>query len=500
LFDGVLVPASFRSITICLAAVGVAACARGASEVDDIVDAGDDGTAVDAEPDAPDCVPTGVETCNGVDDDCVGGVDDPFGVGDPCDGDDADRCDDDVIACNAAGDGTDCVDQGGALVEVCNGADDDCDPSTADGSADAVGVGCDGGDGDVCVEGTTACTGGMLQCSDATGTTADLCNSLDDDCDPASADGSEDPMVGPTCDGPDGDLCTEGTRACASGGVICTDTSSTTVDLCNGLDDDCDPASSDGSEDPAIGVVCDGADGDLCVEGTRVCSGGGPVCNDTTGTTTDVCNGADDDCDPASADGSEDPAIGVACDGPDGDACTEGTRLCSSGSPVCSDNTGTSVEACNGADDDCDGTVDDGFVRDSNPTCAAGTVVLGSVSGDASTQTLNASSFDERWYRLTIREDSVAPSAYLSATVALDVAPSADFDLYVYCLNCGGALAGQSEQPAGVDDVVNLRKNDSGATDTFDVLIEVRHYETTVCAPWTLTVTSDTAVATPTCN
>jgi len=45
----------------------------------------------------------------------------------------------------------------------------------------------------------------------------------------------------------------------------------------------------------------------------------------------DICNGSDDDCDPASADGSEDPLNGTACDGPDSDLCLEGTRSCSDG-------------------------------------------------------------------------------------------------------------------------------------------------------------------------
>jgi hypothetical protein len=490
-----------RRTLLWLAVVAASACARGSSSGD--VDAG--GDDVDGEPDGvPDaepCIPSGPEVCNGVDDDCNDAIDEGFDVGDPCDSADGDMCLDDAVACTATGDASECVDAGAALVELCNGADDDCDPATADGSADAmVGTSCDGTDGDLCVEGTRSCAGGMLQCSDATGTTFDLCNSADDDCDPASADGAEDPLVGPTCDGPDGDLCNEGVRSCSGGSVVCGDTTATTIDTCNGFDDDCDAASADGSEDPSIGVACDGGDGDLCVEGTRTCSGGIATCSDTTGTTFDLCNGADDDCDAASADGAEDPFVGASCDGSDGDSCVEGTRTCAGGNLACSDTTGTTAEACNAFDDDCDGAMDEDFPRDTNPACAASTIVLGSVPGDASSQQLVTSSYDERWYKVTIREDTAGVNSYLSASVQLEVDPAVDFDLYVYCLSCGGALAGQSEEPAGLTEWIDLRKNDTAATDTFDVLIEVRAYSAPVCAPWVLTVISDTAVTAATCN
>ncbi|MCC6521653.1 MAG: hypothetical protein IT373_03230, partial [Polyangiaceae bacterium] len=152
--------------------------------------------------------------------------------------------------------------------------------------------------------------------------------------------------------------------------LVCSDATGSTVDLCNGSDDDCDAASADGSEDPQNGTQCDGADSDLCLEGTRSCSAGSLVCSDATGSTTDTCNGLDDDCDAASADGSEDPLNGTACDGADTDLCNEGTRSCPAGSLVCSDATGNTVEVCNGLDDDCDTLVDeDGVCSTCGATC-----------------------------------------------------------------------------------------------------------------------------------
>jgi hypothetical protein len=59
------------------------------------------------------------ESCNGLDDDCDGVVDQPFGVGQPCDGPDADLCLDDVMTCAGCSRGAD-------NVELCNGVDDNC--------------------------------------------------------------------------------------------------------------------------------------------------------------------------------------------------------------------------------------------------------------------------------------------------------------------------------------------------------------------------------------
>ena len=125
------------------------------------------------------------ETCNGIDDDLNGVVDDPFvsetgqactvGVG-ACRREGVNRCapDGSGVRCSA--------EAGAASEERCNGIDDDCD-----------GVIDDGFELGPCTAGLGACAAGQLRCrADGSGTECvmtgpgpgrEVCNGIDDDCD-----------------------------------------------------------------------------------------------------------------------------------------------------------------------------------------------------------------------------------------------------------------------------------------------------------------------------
>jgi len=454
-----------------------------------------------------DATGSALDLCGGGDEDCdpasADGSEDPA-VNTGCDGADSDLCVEGVQACTNGA--LVCTDTTGSTLDLCGGGDEDCDAASADGSEDPLlNTGCDGADSDLCVEGVRACTGGALVCTDATSSTLDLCGGGDQDCDPSSGDGSEDPALNSACDGADSDLCLEGVKVCSGGSLVCTDSTGSTIDMCGGGDEDCDGASPDGSEDPLLSSPCDGGDTDLCVEGVRVCSAGSLVCNDSTGSTVDTCGGGDQDCDSSSPDGSEDPQVGQLCDGPDSDFCLEGSKACQSGSLVCSDNTTSTSEVCAGdaGDEDCDGTADDGFPwGPENPACPSSQVNLGEVSGDENADHLARSYYNAEWHKLRIREDSNS-SVYVSARISLYSPPGVDYDLYVYCFSCGGSLAASSANAnmSGHTETVDIRADDDfGQDDSHDVLIYVAYRNANRCANWQLDVSGNLSAPSQNCN
>jgi len=300
------------------------------------------------------------ETCDSLDNDCDGAVDDNLGqttcgVG---------QCQ--ATTNNCVGGVTQSCTPGASQAETCDGLDNDCNGAIDNGFS--IGAACDGVG--QCGAGVRECSGASTtRCStDPGGSVAEdfpeLCNAIDDDCDGAVDNGFS---VGGPCDGVG--ACGIGYFLCTGdGGVDCSTNpggpeSGAVTELCNGLDDDCDGA----VDDPfAVNLPCDGVG--RCGMGLTEC---GPlstiICStDASGSQSEVsgeiCNALDDDCDGIT---DEDWSVGIACDGVG--ACGMGLTECDpTGGLICSTDAEGSqsqagVETCNGIDDNCDGILDNGF-------------------------------------------------------------------------------------------------------------------------------------------
>ncbi len=343
------------------------------------------------------------------------------------------NCDGSIGYVDADGDGhaacTECDDGNAAVnpaaAEICNDLDDDCDGDIDDDDASldlssALGWYADGdgdayGDADSSALACDAPAGSVADANDCDDTTSDvnpgareLCNEIDDDCDGDIDDDDADVDVatGSTwyadSDGDGyGDAATKATTCDASPGYVadntdCDDTLDTVspaaIEVCNGMDDDCDGDADDNDPDVDLGTGTswyadndsDGF-GDTSVSTTSCDAATGYVADDSdcddsrpevNPAAIEVCNDIDDDCDTltddddvgldgstattwyadADSDGFGDAYVwtttcdvapGYVGDGSDCDDADPGINPAAS-------------ETCDNSDEDCDGNVDDG--------------------------------------------------------------------------------------------------------------------------------------------
>jgi len=356
--------------------------------------------------------PDATETCNGLDDDCDGLIDNgpncacTIGAVRPC-GSSVGSCSQGLQTCEDDGNGnaiwsTTCVGATDPVPETCNGLDDDCNGVADDG----ISCQCHPGESRPCGSNVGECSYGAQTClasgiwgstcANAVGPTAETCNSLDDDCNGVADDGIScqcNPGESRPCGSNVGE-CSYGTQTCLASGVwglTCTGAVGPSLELCDGLDNDCNGAVDDSAGCQCVDGstrVCGTAVGE-CVPGVQACSGGvWGACVGETVAVAEICDGLDNDCN-----GVADEGIACQCNAGDtrpcGSSvgqCVQGTQSCVSDGHggfvwdvLCIGSTGPSAETCNGLDDDCNGAVDDGILCHCQPgstrTCGSNTGV-----------------------------------------------------------------------------------------------------------------------------
>jgi hypothetical protein len=249
--------------------------------------------------------------------------------------------------------------------ETCNGIDDNCD-GTVDEGCECVG-GAERPCGIAiapCKQGTQRCESGKWgSCLGATDPGTETCNGVDDDCngtvDDIGGGGVCECKVGEEadCDGNNKGICKPGRKKCDANGKwgACEGRVEPTTEICgNNLDDDCNGSVDDAPGCDTCGKVCAFSE---CEIGQVDCSSGTPTCqktgNQTAGTTCTggVCDGkgvcvpcvVDKDCQPTGSPNAECKTGKTDCkrgfeeciasgDKPGGTSCTGG--VCN-GSGVC---------------------------------------------------------------------------------------------------------------------------------------------------------------------
>jgi hypothetical protein len=360
------------------------------------------------------------------------------------------------------GTGSDCDDSNPDIYEfapeLCDGIDNNCD-GNADEAYSQLGQNCTVTQNGCTGTGTWVCNASEdgVRCEGSVSTSTEVCDGQDNDCDGTVDEGY--PQLGQSCSVTQNGCTASGSYVCASSQdrVECDAMVSTSGEVCDGQDNDCD---GDVDEDFAqLGQSCTVNQNGCTGSGTYVCNGtgSGVECDATINTSPETCDGVDNDCD-----GQIDEDYGNL-----GSSCQNGNGVCAvSGQIVCdpsnqwsttcdagSPNTQDAVrETCDGFDNDCDGQVDESAcsacVEDSyeqNDSSLAGTDLTSAKTVSALTVCGNVgSSLDRDWFRMgTSAAGATVDITYpVGTNAAGDSYPDLRIDIFCdssYCGNISGS-------------------------------------------------------------
>jgi hypothetical protein len=292
------------------------------------------------------------ETCDGVDNNCNGQIDDGNpGSGVACNTGKPGVCAPGLTACQ--GGSIACVQNVQPSAESCDGLDNNCNGQVDDGNPGG-GLACNTGLLGLCAPGTTSCTAGAIACNQNVQPVAELCDNKDNDCDGVVDDG--DPGGGLNCNTGLQGVCSAGTTSCSAGAIACNQNVQPSPEACDGLDNNCNGGVDEGN--PGSGVACNTGLQGVCAAGQTSCQGGAIACLQTLQASAEVCDGLDNNCNGQSDEGN--PGGGLNCNTGLLGLCSAGTTSCTAGAIACNQNVQPVAELCDNKDNDCDGAVDDG--------------------------------------------------------------------------------------------------------------------------------------------